>query len=239
MFDRILSDNLELCNNQGRHMTDQMDIEFRISKTGHLVPIVNQVFMHSIYDPIKEAEVFVDSNINEIENNPCQLILGLGFGYHAFKTLEKLKSLHGNKAKVIVIDANQKLVEKFITYANDKNITVEFNIYTCDVEKIYASDTVLNFLLKRPQVLVHRASFQKDKEYYQQFLQYNALQSIKSYWTLLRPGLKEYLADFADCDKSIEQLASLGSEKNTYQSQDYFMQFIQAIKNTKAEKIVL
>jgi hypothetical protein len=219
-------------------MTEQSDIEFRISKTGHLVPIVNQVFLHSIYDPIKEAEVFVESNISEIENNPVHLILGLGFGYHAFKTLEKLKSIHGNNAKVIVIEANQSLVEKFINYANDKNITVEFNIYTGEIDKIYASDTVLNFLLRRPQVLVHRASFQKDKEYYQRFLQFNAKQSISSYWSLLRPGAREYLAELADSEKSIEELAKNAAENKQFKSQDYFLQFINALKNTNTEKII-
>jgi hypothetical protein len=169
-------------------MAEHSDIEFRISKTGHLVPIVDQVFLHSIYDPIKEAEVFAESNASEIENNPCHLILGLGFAYHAFKVLEKLKSLHGNKAQVIVIEANSKLVDRFISYAKDKNINVEFNIFTGDVSAIYSNDIFLKFLLKRPQVLVHRTSFQKDKDYYQQLLKYHAPQTIESYWELLRPG---------------------------------------------------
>lgn len=218
-------------------MSEHTEIEFRISKTGHLVPIVDQVFMHSIYDPIKEAEVYVESHISEIENNACHLILGLGFGYHAFKVLEKLKSLHGKNAKVIVIEANKKLVERFISYANDKNILVDFNIFTGDVSSIYANDIMLNFLLKRPQVLVHRASFQKDKEYYQQILQYTAQQSVKSYWKILRPGMKEYLKDFAEADLTIEELTQQRSEEKVFKTQDYFFQFINAVRKTNVENL--
>lgn len=218
-------------------MVEQTDIEFRISKTGHLVPIVNQVFLHSIYDPIKEAEVFVESNISEIENNASHLILGLGFGYHAFKVLEKLKAIHGTNAKVIVIEANQKLVERFISYAADKNISVEFNIFTGDVEKIYSSDTVLNFLLKRPQVLVHRASFQKDKEFYQKFLQYNANQALQGYWSLLRPGLKDFLQELKDSSLTVDQIVKDVSTKKTFSPQDYFMQFINAVKQSNSESL--
>jgi len=219
-------------------MTEQTEIEFRISKTGHLVPIVNQVFLHSIYDPIKESEVFVESNITEIENNPAHLILGLGFGYHAFKTLEKLKAVHGANAKVVVVEANQKLVDKFISYATDKNISVEFNIFTGEVQKIYSSDTVLNFLLKRPQVLIHRASLQKDKEFYQKFLQFNANQSMSNYWSLLRPGVREYLSAFADSNLSIDELAQKAQEQKTLNSQDYFIQFLNAIRNSNSEKVI-
>lgn len=218
-------------------MADQSDIEFRISKTGHLVPIVDQVFMHSIYDPIKEAEVFVASNIAEIENNPCHLILGLGFAYHAFKVLEKLKSIHGQSAKVIVIESNKALVDRFINYTNDKNINVEFNIFTGDVKSIYSNDTVLNFLLNRPQVLVHRASFQKDKEYYHQLLQYNANQSIDSYWSLLRPGLKEYLTQYSGSNKTIEDIISDTATKQKLTEQDYFMQFLNSIRDANTEKL--
>lgn len=39
-------------------MKETKEIEFRIAKTGHLVPVIDQVFIHSIFDPIKEAEVF-------------------------------------------------------------------------------------------------------------------------------------------------------------------------------------
>jgi len=218
-------------------MVEQEDIEFRISKTGHLVPIVNQVFLHSIYDPIKEAEVFVESNISEIENNSAHLILGLGFGYHAFKTLEKLKAIHGPNAKVVVVEANQKLVERFISYAADKNISVEYNIFTGDIEKIYSSDTVLNFLLKRPQVLVHRASFQKDKEFYQKFLQYNANQTIQSYWSFLRPGLRDYLNEFSASNLTVDQIVKDASVRKTFSQQDYFMQFINAVRLSNSENL--
>lgn len=218
-------------------MAEQSDIEFRISKTGHLVPIVDQVFMHSIYDPINEAEIFVESHLSEIENNSNHLILGLGFGYHVFKVLEKLKAIHGPHVQVVVIEANIKLVDRFLHYAKDKNINVEFSVFTGDVQSIYNNDVVLNFLLKRPQVLVHRASFQKDKSYYQTLLQYNADQSIESYWSLLRPGLKEYLSDVLVSNVTIEEIVNQSSEGKTLAKQDFFFQFINAIKQTSPEKL--
>ena len=218
-------------------MKESSNIEFRIAKSGHLVPVVDQVFLHSIYDPIKEAEVFVESHLSELENNCCHLILGLGFGYHAFKMLEKLKEIHGAPAQIMVIEANHELVNRFISYAKDKNIKVDFQILSGEPATLYNSDLFLNFLLKRPQVIVHKASFQKDKEYYGKVLQFQADQKLSSYWMQLRPSLRDFLSNIENKNLTIEELNKRGSFNQSWKKEDYFFHFITSIAETNVEKI--
>lgn len=218
-------------------MTAKSTIEFKIAKSGHLVPIVDQVFLHSIYDPIKEAEVFVESHASEIENNSTALILGLGFAYHAIQTFDRLKEIHGARAQLIVVEANQQLVERFISYTQDKNLKIGFHIFTGDVQAVYSSDRFLDFLLKRPNVFVHRASFQKDKNYYESFLKFNAPQAIAGYWNALRPGLRDYMQSFSSTENSLEQVGEEAATKNELKPQDYFVLFANALRQTQAEKI--
>ncbi len=217
-------------------MTEKSTIEFKIAKSGHLVPVVDQIFLHSIYDPIKEAEVFVESHVTEIENNPCVLILGLGFAYHALQTMEKLKEIHGVKAQLMVIEANQHLVERFISYAQDKNVKIGFHIFTGEAETIYSSDRFLDFLLKRPQVLVHRTSFQKDKAYYEKILKYSAAQNMDSYWSTLRPGLKDFLNEISHLPNTFEDAGKLSSNKEILSREDYFILFANALRLARVEK---
>lgn len=218
-------------------MTAKSSIEFKIAKSGHLVPIVDQIFLHSIYDPMKEAEVFVESHATEIENNPSVLILGLGFGYHAIQTLERLKQIHGSKAQLIVVEANQQLVERFISYTQDKNLKIGFHIFTGDVQSIYASDRFLDFLLKRPNVIVHRTSFQKDKSYYESFLKFNAPQEVGGYWSALRPGLKDFFKSYSESSYTLKQIGDETVHTGELNSQQYFVLFTNAIRQSQVEKI--
>ena len=62
-------------------------IDFIIAKSGHIVPVVDQIYLHSVYDPIKEADDYVQTHEEDLKKNPTVLMLGLGFGYHIFQII--------------------------------------------------------------------------------------------------------------------------------------------------------
>jgi S-adenosylmethionine synthetase len=51
------------------------------SKSGHKIPKINNIHLHSTYDPRYEAERFVLENEDLLKNNNKVLLLGLGFAY--------------------------------------------------------------------------------------------------------------------------------------------------------------
>jgi len=55
------------------------------------------IFLHSRYDPLKEAETFADAA--EVEDKSCLLVSGFGLGYHLNALFERM---HGDAAMVIL-----------------------------------------------------------------------------------------------------------------------------------------
>ena len=86
--------------------------EFKTSRNGLKVPVIKGIHLHSIYNPIKEAEAFAQGYEDTIKAKNKILILGLGFGYHIEEVAKLLNQYH-EKYEVIVLEPNSKLVEEF------------------------------------------------------------------------------------------------------------------------------
>ncbi|MEI8346869.1 MAG: hypothetical protein WCG27_05350, partial [Pseudomonadota bacterium] len=56
--------------------------EIKYSKTNHPIPVINGVHLHSVYNPIKEAETFISKQEKILKEKNHILFLGLGFGHH-------------------------------------------------------------------------------------------------------------------------------------------------------------
>ena len=80
------------------------------SKSGHKIPKVNNVHLHSTYDPRYEAERFILENEDNIKNNNHVLLLGLGFAYHLHYLVNYLGNLHQNNYQILVIEPSLKIV---------------------------------------------------------------------------------------------------------------------------------
>ena len=63
-------------------------IEVIISKNGMKVPIIDNINIHSIYDPEKEGEKIIKKSLKSVKESSIIVILGLGFGYHLQKLIE-------------------------------------------------------------------------------------------------------------------------------------------------------
>ncbi|MBD7943039.1 motility associated factor glycosyltransferase family protein [Psychrobacillus sp. Sa2BUA9] len=81
-----------------------LDIERITCKSGDITIKINGFFLHSKYDPLKEAEQFVDMNYKP---NHLHILYGYGNGYFYKKFKEKLKS----EEELLIIDPIAKEID--------------------------------------------------------------------------------------------------------------------------------
>ncbi len=177
------------------------DFEFNqcdvlLSKTEKQIPMVGDVRLHSIYDPEKEARLFTEKNMETLQNREELLILGLGFGYHINEIVHELVALYKNKFKVVIIEPNKhvynKCVELGMLSINLENI----KIYSGQtIDELYSDRDLIDYLVNKPGVIAHTASFNLYKDFFTAFLSYKASKKTGEITKRVLNGpLKEYLS---------------------------------------------
>ena len=101
-------------------------IKIKLSKSGHKIPIINQIHLHSAYNPIKEAETIFKKNEEQIKSNANLLVLGLGFGYHVIEFARNLRSIYGEDFKIFVLEPGVEIYNYYleINETRDPNIAI-------------------------------------------------------------------------------------------------------------------
>ncbi|NOT79447.1 MAG: hypothetical protein HOP07_10685 [Bacteriovoracaceae bacterium] len=176
--------------------------EIRTSRTEQKVPVVNGVHLHSIYNPFKEAESLIESHLEVFKNKNEVLILGLGFGYHVNFAIEKLQELYGDNFKIIVIDPNRQVYEDGLRLdlINKKNLLI-YSGYNS--KELYSDLDLIHFLLRKPAMIAHPASFNLYQVYFKDFLTFEA------------PTKIEDIIKFSEVNEVKKYLSSLDKE-NTF-----------------------
>ncbi|MGZ0087114.1 motility associated factor glycosyltransferase family protein [Caldibacillus thermoamylovorans] len=82
-----------------------IEVEIHPSKKGPPTMKVNGHYLYSRYDPWKEAERFIESQIDRDANHYC--LFGFGLGYHVQKLLEK----EPNK-QIVVLEPSLSILQK-------------------------------------------------------------------------------------------------------------------------------
>ena len=154
------------------------NIIIETSKTGHSIPRVNGVYLHSTLDPIKEAIAFAHTQIARAEKTSAILVLGLGFAYHIDELIKQLKT--SNKTySITVVEPNKALVQ---TYLDNINSTPSFQIISNnDVIKLYQENTYIDFLKLKPVIISHNNSFNANKTFFSTLLSYRASLQMQDY----------------------------------------------------------
>ena len=67
---------------KGTFLMDVEVYEIKESKNGLKVPVIDGVYLHSIYDPQTEGKALLKRHQDSFEEKSSILILGLGYGYH-------------------------------------------------------------------------------------------------------------------------------------------------------------
>lgn len=175
------------------------------AKSKELVPVVRGVPLHSLHNPRREAEVFANNHLAHLSKTANVLVLGLGFGYH-IEEMSKILRLRHKDGKILVIEAHQELVRLWQSY--QKNTCKAEVISALSIDELYANKEVCKFLLKKPVVIIHQASFESAKTYYQSFLTRRASSHLKDFktsnpeWNLWIDSLGERSVEEAKHDPS-------------------------------------
>ena len=195
----------------------------KLSKNGLSVPVVNDVHIHSIYDPVKEAQHFVASNADVLKKKNRLLILGLGFAYHIVEFHRILSENFGDDFQIAVIEPSEDIRNKSLecNIQLPKNVDVYSGLTS---NQLYQDRKFIKFLLERPAIIPHPASFQLFSAYFKDFLAYTSPDKICDLvGSIVNPELKKYLEQF-DSNMTFESfLSSQYPKKNIECAEDYLM----------------
>lgn len=169
--------------------------QIEISRNGKKVPVVNGVYLHSIYNPIKEAEAFSEEHGEKLRSKNLVLVLGLGFGYHIDEIEKKLKDAHGDNYQIQILEPSSQMVNHFNREVGftSKHVSI---IKSASVEDIFSSWDVVSFLMKKPLILKHDSSFSLEKKYFTEFLSYKAPIETNKIATLLTEASANLISGF-------------------------------------------
>ena len=214
--------------------------EVKNSRTDQKIPVVNGIHLHSVYDPKKEAEGIVSNNYDSLKLKNKILILGLGFGYHVNAIINELCSLHGNDFNVIVIEPNRFVYEDCHSYnlLNKKNCTV-YNAYTAS--ELYTDLDFIHFLLEKPAIIAHPASFNLYQRYFKDILTFEAPKDIGSIIKYVETSeIKKYLTLFNSDENLEDVLYQQIPTKTQFSDMDFLtMALVEMTKKTHLKSLEL
>lgn len=132
-------------------------MKFSIIET-KTVPTIQVLFnnkkmvLHSKYDPLKEATIWVEKEIKQLSNNSSVLVIGLGAGYHIEKLSKTLPS-----TKIIVLEFNEqlfnwvKLSPFYVSLKKLQNVEVKLgsSLSTKEKEMLFSNINAENILIHK------------------------------------------------------------------------------------------
>lgn len=170
-----------------------MELTVKTSKTDHAVPVVNDVHLHSIYNPIKEAESFVQSFEKTLKEKNLFLVLGLGFGYHILEMTRYFDSINKKDYKIAILEPNEKVYQECLKNTDFKDLNVSI-FCSPSVEDLYANREMVEFLRMAPKIIPHAPSFNLYNTFFKSFMSFNAKNNIRAIEDVSEsPFLRGYL----------------------------------------------
>lgn len=166
------------------------------AKSKDLVPCLDGTPLHSLHNPRREAEVFASNHLAHLSKSPCALVLGLGFGYHV-EEIAKILRLRHKSFRVAVIEMMPELARLAESYRGDLAGVEVFS--ETPAKPLWQNPKLAAFLLEKPVVIIHPASFAAAREQYENFLRRRAPQTVST-WQSRDPELQAFLLAQGDAD---------------------------------------
>lgn len=160
-------------------------IQIKSSKSGHLIPQIDQVSLHSEYDPIKEAKKLIDDLDKGTLRSPSFIVYGLGFAYHIVELVDRLIKLHGIKTNITVIEPNADLVAAYQQHCFPLSQVITI-FCTPNVEELFRQDEFIQIIGEKPPILRHPQSYLLNKNFFDSIDSYHPAQDLKSTRTYLK-----------------------------------------------------
>jgi len=205
--------------------------EIKNSRTDHPIPVVNGVLLHSIYNPVKEAESIVEKHLDALQGKSEVLILGLGFGYHVNEVIKKLEEKFQDSFRVIVIEPNIDMYNDCIKHdlLNKKNVLVYAGF---SASELFSDIDFVHFLLGKPTVIAHPPSFNLFQLYYKSVLSFVAPKNLKDTKEFItNPDIKAYLRQFDENQSFKEIIQKTIPEKQNLSSIDFLSLALSELTN--------
>ncbi len=168
----FFDNNLKYLKKNNKHVYDvvvntsnELVIEAHMSKSGEMVPAIKindkKIFVHSKFDPLKEAKRFIDEIETELYN--LIIIFGFGFAYH----IEYLLQIIDKNTNVLVIEKNSSIILNAIKERDlSRVLSDERFLLLIDPDEDSLSDILKGRSSSRVCFATHRGSYQVDPFYY-------------------------------------------------------------------------
>ena len=164
-----------------------------------MVPVINDVYLHSIYDPQKESSELLKQYRDILDKSSSILILGLGYGYHVQEILRYFKS-NNRKFCISVLEPSKNIIQDCLKYNRFQSNDIKIYCYP-SLLKLFRSINFVKFILNKPSIIPHPPSFNLYREYFKEYFTYKFDQRLSYNLDLI--DSKEMRDYFKDKDKSL------------------------------------
>jgi hypothetical protein len=203
--------------------------EIKTARNKQVIPVINGAHLHSSYDPSREAALFIERYTETLKTKNEVLVLGLGFGYHVNELSSMLTQIYGKNFSIVVIEPNNETYKDCVKEGllNSENVTVYTGL---DAKDFYIHEELIHFLLKKPAVIAHPASFNLYQSFFKSFLSYESPKNIgQMSKRVVAPELQTYLSKFSK-DATLDQVAEMAFNQNSKLKElDYLLLALRAM----------
>jgi hypothetical protein len=126
-----------------RPIKESISVDIHPSKKGPLTMKLNEHYLYSRYDPLKDAECLIYSQMDESANIYC--LFGFGLGYHVQELLQKEPD-----KQIVVIEPYVSVIRKAVENIDLSNIFSHPNVEILCLEQGQVLINTLNELTKQP-----------------------------------------------------------------------------------------
>lgn len=206
--------------------------EIKMAKNGSKIPVVNDVHLHSVYDPQKESLQLIRRQSEHWNNKRDVLVFGLGFGYHVQAIADYLENKPGSY-NIVVIEPNTKVASDCV----ELGLVDPKKFYLCSgytPQDIYSNRDLIDFLLRKPAMFSHPPSFNLYNDYFKRMLSYKAPKELENISKQFQSAeLRSYFSSF-DQSFTLNQTAeSLYRDNDPKSSTDFLaMAYYEMVKKS-------
>lgn len=207
-----------------------MEIDVITSRSGHLVPKVDGYQIHSIYNPIKEASQFVENQMNKIQGQNRFLIFGGGYAYHVNALAEYLESQNGTDYSIFVVEPNDEL-RQYCVQNNPYSKNVHY-VEETNPNLAFTNTDFVKFLVQKPVLLTHQASFNLNKAFFESFLTYKSSRNVKDLYSLITSNdFKKALEGFDNI--TLDEVELMTKQRSDYSYEGLLIQAFSSVAGTR------
>lgn len=196
--------------------------EIKVTKNGAKIPVVNDVHLHSVYDPQRESKQLVERQSPHWNDKRDVLIFGLGFGYHVQAVLEVLEQKPGHY-NIVVIEPNSKVASDCV----ELGLIDPKKVYICSgytPQDIYTNRDLIDFLLRKPAMFSHPPSFNLYNDYFKKMLSYQAPKELEDIAKQFQSAELRTFFEAFEQDKTLNEVAAdLPSRHNRKTEMDFLV----------------